>query len=151
MCAKTPRILTGNPSKSFNCIDLNEDGKAYFLRVTSSFPPDPNTPPPPPTHPPTHPPQKVFGNSETFKRVPLPAVVENLSRLLKASIVLFWGRWGLPVPFKVWRGSLPAFFPLCLCCFCVPGMCQQTMERGTARGETEVASLLPSSDLVIRS
>ena len=52
MCAKTPRILTGNPSKSFNCVDLNEDGKAYFLRVTSSFPPDPNTPPP---HPPTHP------------------------------------------------------------------------------------------------
>lgn len=43
----------------------------------------------------------VFGNSETFKRVPLPAVLENLSRVLKASLVLFWGRWGLPIPFKV--------------------------------------------------
>ncbi|CAM9441899.1 unnamed protein product [Hapterophycus canaliculatus] len=43
----------------------------------------------------------VFGNSETFKRVPLPAVLENLSRMLKASLVLFWGRWGLPIPFKV--------------------------------------------------
>lgn len=43
----------------------------------------------------------VFGNSETFKRVPLPAVLERASRSLKASLVLFWGRWGLPIPFKV--------------------------------------------------
>ncbi|CBN75192.1 mono-or diacylglycerol acyltransferase type 2 [Ectocarpus siliculosus] len=43
----------------------------------------------------------VFGNSQTFKRVPLPAALESLSRLLKASLVLFWGRWGLPIPFKV--------------------------------------------------
>ena len=44
---------------------------------------------------------KVFGNSKTFKRAPLPAVLERASRSLKASLVLFWGRWGLPVPFKV--------------------------------------------------
>eukprot|EP00904_Undaria_pinnatifida_P004885 jgi/Undpi1/1526/HiC_scaffold_11.g04916.m1 len=43
----------------------------------------------------------VFGNSKTFKRAPLPAVLERASRSLKASLVLFWGRWGLPVPFKV--------------------------------------------------
>lgn len=44
---------------------------------------------------------QVFGNSETFKRLPLPSVVESVSRFLRASIVLFFGRWGLPVPFKV--------------------------------------------------
>eukprot|EP00752_Nemacystus_decipiens_P007620 g6810.t1 len=43
----------------------------------------------------------VFGNSKTFKRLPLPAILESWSRVLKASLVLFWGRWGLPVPFKV--------------------------------------------------
>ncbi|CAM9689899.1 unnamed protein product [Discosporangium mesarthrocarpum] len=43
----------------------------------------------------------VFGNSETFRRVKLPALLEVVSRLLKVSLVLFWGRWGLPVPFKV--------------------------------------------------
>lgn len=43
----------------------------------------------------------VFGNSETLKRAPLPAVLEKVSRLVKASLVVFWGRWGLPVPFKV--------------------------------------------------
>ncbi|KAG5187160.1 mono-or diacylglycerol acyltransferase type 2 [Tribonema minus] len=43
----------------------------------------------------------VFGNSKTFKRVQLPQMFEELSRVLKASIMLFWGRWGLPVPFKV--------------------------------------------------
>ena len=43
----------------------------------------------------------VFGNTKLFKRVELPALLESLSRLLKASLVLFWGRWGLPVPFQV--------------------------------------------------
>mmetsp|Transcript_7984 Transcript_7984/g.12110 ORF Transcript_7984/g.12110 Transcript_7984/m.12110 type:complete len:323 (+) Transcript_7984:166-1134(+) len=43
----------------------------------------------------------VFGNSKTFKRVQLPKFFESLSQRLKVSIVLFWGRFGLPVPFKV--------------------------------------------------
>jgi hypothetical protein len=34
----------------------------------------------------------VFGNSKTFKRVQLPRLFEVLSRTLKTSIVLFWGR-----------------------------------------------------------
>ncbi|CAM9529748.1 unnamed protein product, partial [Choristocarpus tenellus] len=43
----------------------------------------------------------VFGNSDTFRRVQLPMWLEAASRLLKVSLVLFWGRWGLPVPFKI--------------------------------------------------
>ncbi|CAM9804363.1 unnamed protein product [Phaeothamnion confervicola] len=43
----------------------------------------------------------VFGISDTFKRVPLPGLFETLSRFLKASIVLFYGSWGLPVPFRI--------------------------------------------------
>jgi Diacylglycerol acyltransferase len=34
----------------------------------------------------------VFGNSATFKRAKLPAAFEKLSRLLKTSLVVFWGR-----------------------------------------------------------
>jgi hypothetical protein len=43
----------------------------------------------------------VFGNTKLFKRLELPAWVEALSVALRTSIVLFWGRWGLPVPFQV--------------------------------------------------
>ena len=35
-----------------------------------------------------------------FRRVELPPWVEAFSRAVQTSIVLFWGRWGLPVPFR---------------------------------------------------
>lgn len=43
----------------------------------------------------------VFGNTKLFKRLQLPPLVEAASNLLRTSLVLFWGRWGLPVPFQV--------------------------------------------------
>lgn len=43
----------------------------------------------------------VFGNTKLFKRLQLPPLVEAVSKLLRTSLVLFWGRWGLPVPFQV--------------------------------------------------
>lgn len=63
---------------------------------------------------------QVFGNSETFKRAPLPAVLENVSRFLKASLVLFWGRWGLPIPFKVGRNAWCDTRRGRRCCFSPP-------------------------------
>lgn len=42
----------------------------------------------------------VFGGSKLYKRAASP-LLEKLSRLIGASLMLFWGRWGLPVPFKV--------------------------------------------------
>ena len=42
----------------------------------------------------------VFGNTKMFRRVELPPWVEAFSRAVQTSIVLFWGRWGLPVPFR---------------------------------------------------
>jgi 1-acyl-sn-glycerol-3-phosphate acyltransferase len=43
----------------------------------------------------------VFGSSHTFHRLKLPWAFEYLSRLLRVTLVLFWGRWGLPIPFRV--------------------------------------------------
>ena len=42
----------------------------------------------------------VFGSSKVLKRIDLP-IVETISRWLKASLILFWGRWGLPIPLPV--------------------------------------------------
>jgi len=28
-------------------------------------------------------------------------ILEGLSRLLRVSICVFWGRWGLPIPYRV--------------------------------------------------
>lgn len=36
-----------------------------------------------------------------FKRVPLPSFLESISRYLQISIILFFGRLGLPIPFRV--------------------------------------------------
>ena len=41
-----------------------------------------------------------FGASKMLKRLQLPAFVENLSKLLRVSICIFFGRWGLPIPFR---------------------------------------------------
>ena len=41
-----------------------------------------------------------FGGSKMFRRVQLPAVVEQISNALRISICLFFGVWGLPVPFR---------------------------------------------------
>ena len=41
-----------------------------------------------------------FGGSKMFRRVQLPAVVERISNMMRISICLFFGVWGLPVPFR---------------------------------------------------
>ena len=42
----------------------------------------------------------VFGSSKAFYRWDLP-LLERLSRWIRASLVLFWGRMGLPIPLPV--------------------------------------------------
>ena len=41
-----------------------------------------------------------FGASHIFSRVVLPSIVEKLSRYLRTSIVLFFGKGGLPIPYE---------------------------------------------------
>lgn len=41
-----------------------------------------------------------FGATKMLKRLQLPAFVENLSNLARISICVFFGRWGLPIPFR---------------------------------------------------
>ena len=41
-----------------------------------------------------------FGATKMFRRVQLPRFVETLSRALKISLCLLYGRWGLPIPFR---------------------------------------------------
>jgi 1-acyl-sn-glycerol-3-phosphate acyltransferase len=41
-----------------------------------------------------------FGASSTFSRIVMPPWVEALSRSLRASIMLFYGKWGLPIPWE---------------------------------------------------
>lgn len=41
-----------------------------------------------------------FGATKLFKRLQLPAIIERISLLLRASIVIFFGIWGLPIPFR---------------------------------------------------
>lgn len=40
-----------------------------------------------------------FGSTKMFRRLNLP-VLERLSHWIRASIVVFYGVWGLPVPFR---------------------------------------------------
>lgn len=40
-----------------------------------------------------------FGATKMFKRLQLPAL-EHISKLLRISICVFFGSWGLPVPFR---------------------------------------------------
>lgn len=41
----------------------------------------------------------VFGANHLFSRISLPDAITSLSRRLRASLMLFYGRWGLPIPF----------------------------------------------------
>jgi Diacylglycerol acyltransferase len=40
-----------------------------------------------------------FGSTKMFRRLNLP-LLENLSSLVRASIVVFYGIWGLPIPYR---------------------------------------------------
>lgn len=41
-----------------------------------------------------------FGATKMLRRVQLPTFIENLSRILKISLCLFFGKLGLPIPFR---------------------------------------------------
>lgn len=41
-----------------------------------------------------------FGATKMLRRVQLPTFIENLSRMLKISLCLFFGKLGLPIPFR---------------------------------------------------
>lgn len=41
-----------------------------------------------------------FGATKMLRRVQLPRFIESLSRALQISICLFFGKWGLPIPFR---------------------------------------------------
>ena len=42
----------------------------------------------------------VFGATKMFRRVQLPQFIESFSRMFKISICLFFGKLGLPIPFR---------------------------------------------------
>lgn len=42
-----------------------------------------------------------FGNNKVLKMASWVHHLQWISRLMRASILFFWGRWGLPIPFKV--------------------------------------------------
>lgn len=41
-----------------------------------------------------------FGATKMFKRLQLPDFFERISKLLRISVVIFFGAWGLPIPFR---------------------------------------------------
>ena len=41
-----------------------------------------------------------FGSTKILKRLQLPSIVEKVSNALRISICLFFGQWGLPIPFR---------------------------------------------------
>lgn len=41
-----------------------------------------------------------FGSTKLFRRLQLPNIVETLSHILRMSLVVFYGVWGLPIPFR---------------------------------------------------
>jgi 2-acylglycerol O-acyltransferase 2 len=41
----------------------------------------------------------VFGATKMFHRLPIPAL-ERLSRWIRISVVVFFGIWGMPIPFR---------------------------------------------------
>lgn len=41
-----------------------------------------------------------FGSSMLLKRLKLPNFIEKLSLMLRVSLVVFFGKWGLPIPFR---------------------------------------------------
>jgi 2-acylglycerol O-acyltransferase 2 len=40
-----------------------------------------------------------FGSTKMFRRLNLP-LLENISSLIRASLVVFYGVWGLPIPYR---------------------------------------------------
>jgi 2-acylglycerol O-acyltransferase 2 len=57
----------------------------------------------------------VFGTSRLLRLVKLPEIVERMSRWFRISLTPFWGRFGLPVPFRLpllyVKHSIPNFTP----------------------------------------
>ena len=47
-----------------------------------------------------HPPGLLLGNTAAYRVCTTAAASERLSRTLRVSLMIFWGRWGLPVPFR---------------------------------------------------
>jgi hypothetical protein len=43
----------------------------------------------------------IFGASKLYRRIVLPKIVEDISNYLRMSMVLFYGRLGLPIPFEI--------------------------------------------------
>ena len=41
-----------------------------------------------------------FGSSKLLKRLQLPRIVEKISLLLRVSLVVFFGQFGLPIPYR---------------------------------------------------
>jgi hypothetical protein len=41
-----------------------------------------------------------FGSTMLLRLLELPAIVEKISLMFRVSLVLFFGQWGLPVPFR---------------------------------------------------
>ena len=41
-----------------------------------------------------------FGASKMMRRLQLPDFFEKLSKILKISVVVLFGKWGLPIPFR---------------------------------------------------
>ena len=43
----------------------------------------------------------TFGNSQLFSTLPENNILEMVSRALRMSLIVFWGRLGLPIPRRV--------------------------------------------------
>jgi 2-acylglycerol O-acyltransferase 2 len=43
----------------------------------------------------------AFGASQIFRRLALPEIFESASRWLRTSLLVFYGKFGLPIPFQV--------------------------------------------------
>lgn len=41
-----------------------------------------------------------FGSTKLLRRLQLPSLVEKISLLLRVSLVIFYGKLGLPIPFR---------------------------------------------------
>ena len=41
-----------------------------------------------------------FGSTKLLKRVQFPRIIERISLLIRTSLVLFFGQYGLPIPFR---------------------------------------------------
>lgn len=45
-------------------------------------------------------PTYCFGNSKVLRRVELPQIVQKVSLMFRVSLVLFFGQFGMPIPFR---------------------------------------------------